>query len=164
LLRAFERGEPALVRHPRAVRPWQHVLEPLAGYLALAERLYRDGERFTGAWNFGPLADDIRPVRDIASALAAAVGGGASFEIREDATAPHEAGLLLLDATKARTQLHWDTLLKLDEALGWIADWQRGVRAGTSARTVTIAQIERYEARIGAAAAALAATAAQTEG
>ncbi|HEY3599564.1 MAG TPA: CDP-glucose 4,6-dehydratase [Paraburkholderia sp.] len=153
LLRAADRGEPAIVRRPQAVRPWQHVLEPLAGYLALAERLHEEGSRFAGPWNFGPVADDIRPVEEIAAALLSALGEG-TFVVQQEAGAPHEAGLLLLDAGKARAQLGWDTLLKLDEALRWIAEWHRTVRSGASARTITLAQIERYEARIDAASPA----------
>ncbi len=148
LLRAFDRGEPAIVRRPHAVRPWQHVLEPLAGYLTLAERLHEDGSRFAGPWNFGPLADDIRPVDEIAATLVSALGEGASFVVQQEAGAPHEAGLLLLDAGKARTELAWNTLLKLDEALNWVAEWHRDVRSGVRARTITLAQIERYQARI----------------
>ncbi|WP_297354559.1 CDP-glucose 4,6-dehydratase [Paraburkholderia sp.] len=152
LLRAFDRGEPAIVRRPHSVRPWQHVLEPLAGYLALAERLFEDGTQFAGAWNFGPLSDDMRSVEEIAQVLVSSLGDGASFIAQPEANAPHEAGLLLLDASKARDRLGWDTLLKLDEALQWIAEWQRAHRNGLPARKITLAQIARYEARFNAAA------------
>ncbi|SEB02867.1 CDP-glucose 4,6-dehydratase [Paraburkholderia sartisoli] len=154
LLRAFDRGVPAIVRRPRSVRPWQHVLEPLAGYLALAEGLHEHGARYVGGWNFGPLASDMRRVDEIAASLVSALGEGASFVVQEDENTPHEAGLLMLDASKARRELGWDTLLGLDEALNWIAGWHRAQRSGTYARSITLDQIERYEARIRAAGAA----------
>jgi CDP-glucose 4,6-dehydratase len=152
LLRAFERGAPAIVRRPRAVRPWQHVLEPLAGYLALAERLHRSPEHYSGAWNFGPRADDMRAVDEIAAALTSALGDGASFTVQAEASAPHEAGLLLLDASKSRRELGWGSRLELEEALVWIAQWHRARQAGASVRQITLEQIGRYEARIGATA------------
>lgn len=148
LLRAFDRGEPAIVRRPHAVRPWQHVLEPLAGYLALAERLHAQPQRYSGAWNFGPRPDDMRAVDEIAAALTSALGAGASFLVQAEAGAPHEAGLLLLDANKARGELGWESVLKLEEALVWIAAWHRARQNGESVRTVTLEQIGRYEARI----------------
>lgn len=152
LLRAFERGVPAIIRRPHAVRPWQHVLEPLAGYLALVECLHAQARRYTGAWNFGPLPEDLRAVDEIATALSAALGNGASFVIETEASAPHEAGLLLLDAAKARRALGWNSLLKLDEALAWIAEWHYARQSGSGARHITLTQIERYETRIEAAA------------
>jgi CDP-glucose 4,6-dehydratase len=151
LLRAFERGVPALVRRPRAVRPWQHVLEPLAGYLRLAERLHDDAPRYSGAWNFGPHPDDMRSVDQIAVALVRAYGGSAAYVVDEDADAPHEAGLLLLDAGHAQRELGWRAGLTLDHALTWIADWHRARQAGARARDLTLEQIERYEAMIGSA-------------
>jgi len=149
LLRAFDRGVPAIVRRPHSVRPWQHVLEPLAGYLALAERLYAEPQRYAGAWNFGPRADDMRSVAEIATALSTALGDGAAFDVQPEPGAPHEAGLLLLDAGKARNELGWDSALELDEALVWIADWHRARRAGASARAITLEQIARYESKLG---------------
>jgi CDP-glucose 4,6-dehydratase len=153
LLRAFDHGAPAIVRRPHAVRPWQHVLEPLAGYLALAERLHRNPERYAGAWNFGPRADDMRAVDEIAAALTMALGDGASFVVQAQADAPHEAGLLLLDASKSRGELGWASRLELEEALVWIAQWHRARQSGAAVRHITLDQIERYEARIGVPAA-----------
>ena len=152
LLRAFDRGEPAIVRRPHAVRPWQHVLEPLAGYLALAERLYNQPAHYSGAWNFGPRPDDMRAVDEIAAALTSALGAGASFVVQAERDAPHEAGLLLLDASKARRELGWESLLKLEEALVWIARWHRARQNGESVRQITLDQIGQYEARIGTTA------------
>ncbi|WP_233851768.1 CDP-glucose 4,6-dehydratase [Paraburkholderia sp. HD33-4] len=152
LLRAFENGEPAIVRKPHAVRPWQHVLVPLAGYLTLAERLFHSPQRYSGAWNFGPRTDDMRPVEQIAAALTAALGDGASFVVEADASAPHEAGLLLLDSGKARRELDWSAALELDEALAWVAQWHRERTARRSVRQITLDQIERYEERFRSAA------------
>jgi CDP-glucose 4,6-dehydratase len=149
LLRAFDRGVPAIVRRPHAVRPWQHVLEPLAGYLALAEQLCRNPEHHSGAWNFGPHSDDMRPVDEIAAALTSALGVGASFVVQAEAGAPHEARLLLLDASKSRRELGWASRLELEEALVWIAQWHRARQAGASVRQLTLEQIGRYEARLG---------------
>ncbi len=154
LLRAFDRGVPAIVRRPHAVRPWQHVLEPLAGYLSLAERLFAQPQRYSGAWNFGPRAEDMRPVDAIAEALTSALGAHASFVVRVEADAPHEAGLLLLDAAKARRELEWDSVLELEEALRWIAEWHQARRAGRNVRETTLEQIGRYEARLGRTAIA----------
>jgi CDP-glucose 4,6-dehydratase len=148
LLRAFEQNQPAIIRRPHSVRPWQHVLEPLTGYLLLAERLCDDPQRYSGAWNFGPQPDDMRSVDEIARALVAAYGGTASFEIREEPGALHEAGLLLLDAGKAQRELEWQPALTLDDALIWIAQWHRARLAGESVRDITLDQIERYQASI----------------
>ncbi len=158
LLRAFENGEPAIVRRPHAVRPWQHVLVPLAGYLLLAEQLFQSPQHYSGAWNFGPPTDDMRPVEQIAAALTAALGEHASFEVHAEAGAPHEAGLLLLDAGKARRELHWNSALDLDEALAWVAQWHRERAAGRGVREITLEQIERYEERFRSAAAPVAAS------
>lgn len=159
LLRAFDAGTPAIVRRPRAVRPWQHVLEPLAGYLTLAERLHAQPQRYSGAWNFGPRPDDMRAVEDIASSLSTAMGAHASFVVQPHANAPHEAGLLLLDASKARRDLDWHPVLELEEALVWIAEWHRAYTTGQAARHITLDQIARYEARLGRTPAQMAASA-----
>ena len=152
LLRAFDSGVPAIVRRPGAVRPWQHVLEPLAGYLTLAERLYAQPQHYSGAWNFGPRADDMRAVGDIAAALSSALGEHASFVVQAEAGAPHEAGLLLLDAGKARRELNWHSALELEEALLWIAQWHQARKTGRSVRQITLDQIGRYEERLGGTA------------
>ena len=161
LLRAFDRGESAVIRRPHAVRPWQHVLEPLTGYLALAERLHAQPQRYSGAWNFGPLADDMRAVDAIAATLTSALGPGASFVVQPEPNAPHEAGFLLLNAAKAREELGWRPVLELEEALVWIAQWHRARQAGKDVRRITLEQIGRYEDRIGKAVAKAAAPAAE---
>ncbi len=129
-IRAFAAGEPVRLRSPDAVRPWQHVLGPLSGYLTLAVRLLgEDGERFTQAWNFGPDADDDASVSEVAQRIATLWGGSAQVERGPD---PHrqEAGLLRLDSTQARSELGWDPRWSLQEALeqtvAWHQAWQRG--------------------------------------
>jgi len=145
LMRAFLANQPCLIRNPCAVRPWQFVLEPLRGYLALAERLAENPGQFASAWNFGPADDDAKPVSWIADQLARTWGGGASWH--DDARAhPPEARHLKLDTSKARASLDWHPLLPLKPALDWTAEWYRACHAGQDLGLLTRAQIERYEA------------------
>jgi CDP-glucose 4,6-dehydratase len=145
LLAALSTGRPARIRSPEAVRPWQHVLEPLSGYLLLAERLWQDGAEFAGAWNFGPDERDARPVAWLADRLCAAWGGGAGWE-RDPEPGPREAHLLRLDAARARACLGWEARLRLAEALEWVVEWHRAHAAGGDVRAVTEEQLDRYEA------------------
>ena len=146
LVRAFEAGEAPVIRSPNAVRPWQHVLEALGGYLMLAERLLGGERAFADAWNFGPLDDDARPVSWIVERMQTG-WSGASAPQPFTGTTPHEAGLLKLDTSKARTLLGWSPALRLDEALGWIIDWHQSVGGGADAREATLDQIARYRER-----------------
>ncbi len=139
LIRAFARREAATIRNPRAIRPWQHVLEPLAGYLLLAEWLV-DDPAFADAWNFGPHEHDVRSVGEIADALAARWGAGAHWK-QDESTHPHEAQTLKLDSTRARTRLGWTPRLSLDTALDWIVEWHHH----HDPRAITMQQIERFE-------------------
>lgn len=143
VLEAFGARRPALIRDPKAVRPWQHVLEPLAGYLALAERLCRDPSAFASAWNFGPSDEDVRPVSWIVDHLKDCWGDGAAWQV-EAAPQPHEAGYLKLDCSKARTRLAWAPKLTLETALDWIVEWHRAYLNGDNVRRITEAQIARY--------------------
>lgn len=145
LLRAFETGQAAGIRQPAAVRPWQHVLEPLSGYLLLAQRLCNDGEAFAQAWNFGPRDDDNRPVRWIVEHLAAHWGEGARWQ-RDAGSQVHEAGLLKLDISKAVSTLGWRPCWTLDQALQRIVRWHQPWRAGHDARALCLAQIHDYTA------------------
>ncbi len=143
LVRAFEGAVAPLIRSPEAVRPWQHVLEALNGYLLLGERLLAGERAFAQGWNFGPADDDARPVSWIVKRLARAWGvAGASLP--DDGPKPHEAGLLRLDSSKARSLLAWRPRLPLDTALEWIVEWHQQVAAGVDARAMTLAQIARY--------------------
>jgi CDP-glucose 4,6-dehydratase len=144
LMRAFLSGRACLIRSPFAIRPWQFVLEPLRGYLNLAERLGKDAAKFASGWNFGPVEADAKPVSWIADELARAWGNGAAW--REDGrTHPHEAGHLTLDATRAQACLDWQPVLPLKLALDWIVEWYRAFEVGGDLGTLTRAQIERYE-------------------
>jgi CDP-glucose 4,6-dehydratase len=143
-VRAFASGLPVVIRRPAAVRPWQHVLEPLSGYLALAERLATEPRRFGEGWNFGPATDDARPVGWVVDRLSTFWGNGARWE-RDPGTHPHEAGLLQVDASKARARLGWTPRLSLEESLRWTVDWYKRFGAGEDAAALTVGQIERFE-------------------
>jgi CDP-glucose 4,6-dehydratase len=144
LMRAFIAGETCLIRSPSAVRPWQFVLEPLRGYLMLAERLGDDPGRFASAWNFGPEEVDAKPVSWIAAELARAWGKGASWS-KDAGTHPRETRYLRLDASKTQAFLDWHPVLPLGRALEWIVEWYQAFQAGEDLRRLTRSQIERYE-------------------
>jgi CDP-glucose 4,6-dehydratase len=144
IVRAFEAGTPVRIRRPQAIRPWQHVVEPLGGYLTLAQHLWKCGEAAGGGWNFGPNDDDARSVQYVAETMARAWGTGASVEL-DAGPHPHEATYLRLDCSKARTLLDWRPRLTLDEALAWTVDWYQSVDAGTDPRALTIDHIRQYE-------------------
>jgi len=146
LIRAFMAGQPCLIRNPGSVRPWQFVLEPLRGYLTLAERLASDVERFRSGWNFGPADGDAQPVSAIADDLVRLWGGGAAWTRDPKAHHPHESHWLKLDASKAATHLGWRPVLPLREALRWIVEWYQGMQSGDDLQQLTRTQIERYEA------------------
>ena len=162
IIRAFTVAEPVTVRNPHAVRPWQHVLEPLAGYLTLAEHLYFNGSSFCGGWNFGPDAGDAQPVRHLVSQMAALWGEGAAWQ--EDSQAGvHEAHLLRLDSSKARALLHWRPRWTLDQALAntvhWYREFYREPRPDAAAmRELTLRQIGEYVSDGNASAAESAST------
>ena len=126
-VRAIEAGQPVRLRNPEAVRPWQFVLEPLGGYLLLAERLWSEPESFVGGWNFGPDPKQMATVETMARALTDAYGAG-TVECRAEAQAPHEDQILLLDSTKAGERLGWRPRLILEETLEWTAEWYRDYR------------------------------------
>lgn len=145
ILRAFEAGRPVIIRSPGAVRPWQHVLEPLSGYLRLAEALVDQGPAFAEGWNFGPFDADARPVRGVVETLTQAWGEGANFQIEASGQALHEAHLLKLDISKARARLSWRPRWDLGTCLKTIVQWHRAYMAGTDMRTETLDQIAAYE-------------------
>lgn len=123
ILRAFEQDKPVVIRNPAATRPWQHVLEPLSGYLMLAQKLYTDPERYASGWNFGPLDEDAKPVGTILD-LMVSQWPGSSWELDKGAH-PHEAGYLKLDISKARAELGWCPTWGLEKTLGKIIYWHR---------------------------------------
>jgi len=144
LMRAFLANKPCLIRNPLAIRPWQFVLEPLRGYLKLAERLVEVPAQFASGWNFGPVDTDAKPVRWIADELARSWGDGACWA-QDSRSHPREARFLKLDASKAKAELDWQPVLPLEQALGWIIEWYRAFEQKRNLRDCTLAQIECYE-------------------
>ncbi|WP_297496877.1 CDP-glucose 4,6-dehydratase [Ferrovum sp.] len=145
ILAAFESEKIAMIRNPQAIRPWLHVLEPLRGYLTLAERLYESGPMDAEGWNFGCWDDDVQPVGWIAQKMADLWGGGARWQT-DDRDYPHESAILKLDISKAKSRLGWYPVLPLEEALGLIIDWSRQRQAGVDIRKLTLGQINVYQA------------------
>lgn len=149
-IRAFARQETLIVRRPNAVRPWQHVLEPLGGYLTLAERLHAEPAEWSGAWNFGPRDDHAVPVSQLLDLLRKHWGRG-SWRTTLSASDPHEANLLRLDCSQARARLGWKPALTLDETIAMTARWYRQATSGASiaaVRRLTLAQIKQYQQRL----------------
>ncbi len=140
-VRAFGAGAPLVVRNPAAVRPWQHVIDPLVGYLMLAERLVTRGPEFGGGWNFGPEDGGNASVERLVGMLTAAWGGSAEWRPAA-AAAPPEAMALRLDSAKAHALLGWRPLLRLDDAIRLTAEWYRAWRDGADLRRLTDQQIE----------------------
>ncbi len=143
LLRALAAGEAVHIRNPHAVRPWQHVLEPLSGYLLLCERLCEQGQPAACAWNFGPRAEDARDVGSLATALCERWGAGAKW-VSDRREGPHEATLLMLDSGKASRHLAWNPRWTLDQALDRTVDWHRAWLRGEDMRAVCLRQIGDY--------------------
>ncbi len=142
-VRAWEKGDSVQIRYPQAIRPWQHVLEPLYGYLLLAERLH--GGDCVGAWNFGPNEEDMQPVGNLLNRLADRWDSKVSWAA-DSCEHPHEAGLLRLDSSNARAQLGWRPKWRLDETLERIARWQQALRRGADMRAHCLSEIADYEA------------------
>lgn len=145
MLKAFTQGQPVIIRNPDATRPWQHVLEPLSGYLMLAERLANEGKRWAEGWNFGPRDEDVQPVSWIVNHLVTCWGGDASWKL-ERTPQPHEAQLLKLDISKATSRLNWAPRWTLAETLTSIVDWHRCWVSGGDMRAKTLSQIDAYGA------------------
>jgi CDP-glucose 4,6-dehydratase len=144
-IRAFSQGQPVLLRYPEAVRPWQHVLEPLTGYLLLVQGLMsNEGTRYAAAWNFGPDATSEAKVGDVAAGIAREWGSGAEVRIDHAHATRHEAGLLRLDSTKARTELGWRPRWPLDRSLQETVRWYRAWQEGQDMHRFSVAQIEDY--------------------
>lgn len=145
-VRAVGAGSPLQVRNPDATRPWQHVLDPLCGYLQLAESLFAGRLEFAAAWNFGPTEEEARPVSWLVQRLAALWGEGARWEVRAD-DRYHEASLLSLDSSKARSLLGWRPRMGLEDALDSLVAWYKARGARRDMRGFTLDQIARYMAK-----------------
>lgn len=144
IIRAFMEERPVVIRNPRAIRPWQHVLEPLGGYMHLVEKLWDEGDAHAEGWNFGPRDDDARPVGWVVDTLAACWGDGAGW-VLDGGEHPHEAHYLKLDCSKAHARLHWQPRLFLPEALDWTAQWYRAFQRQDDLGRLTLQQICHYE-------------------
>lgn len=150
LMRAAVAGRPALIRRPDAVRPWQHVLDPLRGYLMLAQRLAQDGAAFAGGWNFGPARASTVTVRAIAEAVAQR-WPAVRIDYAPKPEGPHEAPVLALDSRKAAARLDWHPVLTLDDSLALTTDWYRAAaEAAGQVPHLTTRQIADYETRLAA--------------
>jgi CDP-glucose 4,6-dehydratase len=145
ILLAFEQGRKVAIRNPHAIRPWQHVMEPLRGYLTLAERLFERGPSFGEAWNFGPIDEDAKSVEWIVKEMAKLWGNGAQWQV-DSAEHPHEAHYLKLDISKARNKLDWHPALRLKESLELIIDWSKQFEAGADMRQLSLEQLQHYQA------------------
>ena len=143
ILRAFERNQPVVIRNPNSTRPWQHVLEPLSGYLTLAQRLWNDGAAFAEAWNLGPRDEDARPVQWIVERLAEKWGREARWQF-DGGSHPHEANYLKLDISKARSRLRWQPSWRLADALGHIVAWHQAWMDKQDVRALCLQQIAQY--------------------
>lgn len=143
-IQSFSAGETVQIRSPRAIRPWQHVLEPLRGYMMLAEKLFNGDAQFAQGWNFGPEDNDIRSVSWIIDKLVSSWGDGASWNT-ENSVQPHEATLLALDHSMARYKLGWEPVLRLDEALNWVVDWYKAFENNKNINDISMAQIKKYQ-------------------
>jgi CDP-glucose 4,6-dehydratase len=144
LVRGFLAGDAVRIRRPQAIRPWQHVLEPLLGYILLAEHLLTGDPRYATAFNFGPSDDDAQTVGWIVERMTKFWGDNASWVLDEDPSV-HEAGYLKLDASRARAELTWHPKLRLDTTLNWLVDWYKAWQSGADMHRFTLDQIAAYE-------------------
>lgn len=143
IIRGFLKNRSVLIRNPDAVRPWQHVCEPLSGYLMLVEKLWQQGESLAGAWNFGPPAQESRPVSWVVDYLCDAWGDGARWH-QDRNEHPHEATCLKLDCSKAEKTLAWRPRMDLSTALDWTVEWYRSHADGADMRALTEKQIDMF--------------------
>ncbi|WP_402721267.1 CDP-glucose 4,6-dehydratase [Janthinobacterium rivuli] len=144
MLRAIGAGESVMIRNPHAIRPWQHVLEPLSGYLTLAEKLYTEGPVHAEGWNFGPHDTDAKPVEWIIERMTQEWGAGASWSL-DGQDHPHEATYLKLDCSKARGQLGWHPRWDIGQTIVKIVEWHKACDQGADMRAMTLAQIATYQ-------------------
>jgi CDP-glucose 4,6-dehydratase len=144
ILKAFKKKESVIVRNPMATRPWQHVLEPLSGYLVLAQHLYEDGKAYAEGWNFGPKDEDCKPVSWILDKMVTKWGNGASWELDKNDNL-HEAGYLKLDCSKAAIKLNWYPKWSLEYTLENIINWQQHYISGKNIQEQCLLEIAKYQ-------------------
>jgi CDP-glucose 4,6-dehydratase len=144
IMRAIVQGKPVNIRNPHAIRPWQHVLEPLSGYMLLAQKLYEDGVDYAEGWNFGPNDEDAKPVKWIVEKLTKTWGEGASW-VLDGGDHPHEAHYLKLDCSKAKIRLDWHPQWDLHTTLNSIVQWNKHWLAGDNLQKVSLEHIADYQ-------------------
>lgn len=142
-VRSLLKGQKIVIRNPSAIRPWQHVLEPLSGYLMLAQNLYADGCKYSEGWNFGPDDSDARPVEWIVRQICSKWGGSSSYAV-DKGEHPHEAGYLKLDCSKAKSRLNWSPRWRLNVALDKIIDWTKHFKEKEKMTDICLQQIKDY--------------------
>jgi CDP-glucose 4,6-dehydratase len=142
ILRSFEKNELVVIRNPKATRPWQHVLEPLSGYLILAQKMYDDKDKYAEGWNFGPNEQDVKPVEWILDKMIDK-WPDSNWELDGD-TSPHEAGFLQLDIAKAKSKLGWKPVWELDCTLEKIIDWHQAWLNKEDMQAICLAEIKEY--------------------
>jgi CDP-glucose 4,6-dehydratase len=142
-IKALEEGQPLVLRNPGAMRPWQHVLEPLYGYMMLSVKQYQEPQKYSGAWNFGPSIDSIRPVEDLAREVVSSWGAG-SIKIESSSNDPYEAGLLNLNCDKANQVLGWRSRWDFETTVSKTVDWYKDVAGGISGERVSRQQIQEF--------------------
>lgn len=143
ILKSFDKKKPVIIRNPQAIRPWQHVMEPISGYLSLAEKLYTQGSKYAQAWNLGPKDDDVKSVEEIVDYLVKKWPSPVVWEADKDHQ-PHEAQLLKLDISKAKAMLNWEPKWDLATALNSIILWHESWLNDLDMREVTLSQIDEY--------------------
>ncbi|RED32773.1 CDP-glucose 4,6-dehydratase [Brevibacillus brevis] len=143
-LSALMKGEKIIIRSPKAIRPWQHVLEPLKGYLMLAEKMWRNGKDYAQSWNFGPNDEDAKSVEWIVRQLCERWGAGASFEAERTDSQWHEAQYLKLDCSKARSEIDWKPNWSIEQTLDSIISWHKAYQQKQDVRKICLAQIRAY--------------------
>ena len=143
IIRSFRKGAPILIRSPDSIRPWQHVLEPLSGYMLLAEKLYEEGSQYAEAWNFGPFEEDAKPVQWIVEKMIELWAQGARWYV-DERECPHESNYLKLDCSKAHDRLRWYPKWDLEKALEMINLWHKIEECGGHLREATLNQIALY--------------------
>lgn len=144
-IRALSQGQAIRIRNPHAIRPWQHVLEPLSGYLVLAEKLFHSPREFLGGWNFGPGDEGVRTVEDLSRQLIQFWSGGGKIEIKSESTQPHEAHFLKLDCSKARHFLRWHATWNFEQTAQKTMQWYQAFYAGEKMRAFSVDQISHFE-------------------
>lgn len=147
IMRAITQGKPVNIRNPHSIRPWQHVLEPLSGYLLLAQKLYEEGAGCAEGWNFGPNDEDAKPVQWIVEKLTQTWGEGASWRL-DGGNHPHEAHYLKLDCSKAKMRLGWYPRWRLEETLDRIILWHKAYENNRGMREISLSQIDEYRIKL----------------